>query len=80
MFCKDVMFITILVTEDVVKELEKQLSTIEEIKGTLKVIRSYPLKSLNFLKNLNRIGGEDRDNQSDGCVSLEEFRGSQCTR
>lgn len=37
------------------KELEQSLSSITEIQGYLKVVRSFPLLSLNFLKNLEII-------------------------
>lgn len=43
--------------ENIVKELEHFLSSIIEIKGYLKVVRSYPLLSLGFLKNLRKIHG-----------------------
>ncbi|XP_058832990.1 insulin-like receptor isoform X2 [Topomyia yanbarensis] len=43
--------------ENIVKELEKFLSSITEIKGYLKVVRSYPLLSLGFLKKLRIIHG-----------------------
>lgn len=48
--------------KNIVKELEDSLSTIEEIDGYLKVVRSFPLISLNFLKNLRVIRGNDNDN------------------
>lgn len=44
-------------TENIVKELEKFLSSITEIKGYLKIVRSYPLLSLGFLKKLRIIHG-----------------------
>lgn len=40
-------------------ELENSLSSIEEISGYLKVVRSLPLVSLDFLKNLKVIKGEE---------------------
>lgn len=43
------------------RELEKSLSAIEEIDGYLKVVRSFPLVSLNFLKNLKVIHGNTLD-------------------
>ncbi|XP_055527832.1 insulin-like receptor isoform X2 [Wyeomyia smithii] len=43
--------------ENIVKELEKFLSSITEITGYLKVVRSYPLLSLGFLKKLRIIHG-----------------------
>ncbi|XP_034171540.2 insulin-like receptor-like isoform X1 [Osmia lignaria lignaria] len=48
--------------KNIVKELEDGLSTIEEIDGYLKIVRSFPLISLNFLKNLRVIRGNDIDN------------------
>lgn len=45
--------------ENIVKELEEYLRTITEITGFLKVIRSYPLLSLGFFKNLKKIGGTE---------------------
>lgn len=48
--------------KNIVKELEDNLSTIEEINGYLKVIRSFPLISLNFLKNLRVIHGKILEN------------------
>ncbi|XP_043602094.1 insulin-like receptor isoform X3 [Bombus pyrosoma] len=47
--------------KNIVKELEDSLSAIEEIYGYLKVVRSFPLISLNFLKNLRVIRGNDID-------------------
>ncbi|KOC66875.1 Insulin-like receptor [Habropoda laboriosa] len=48
--------------KNIVKELEVSLSTIEEIDGYLKIVRSFPLISLNFLKNLRVIRGNDTNN------------------
>lgn len=45
------------VSENVIKELEKSFSDVEEIEGGLKIIRSYPLISLNFFKKLKLIRG-----------------------
>lgn len=45
--------------KNIVKELEDSLSTIEEINGYLKIVRSFSLISLNFLKKLRLIGGND---------------------
>jgi len=39
-------------------ELEENLGMIEEITNYLKVLRSYPLTSLKFLKSLKVIHGE----------------------
>lgn len=44
--------------ENIVKELENFLSSITEIKGHLKIVRSYPLLSLGFLKKLKIIHGK----------------------
>lgn len=43
---------------NIVRELEESLSMIEEITGYLKVVRSYPLVSLTFLRKLRLIKGE----------------------
>nr|CAI5859006.1 unnamed protein product [Callosobruchus analis] len=48
---------------NVVAELEENLSMIEEIEGYLKIVRSFSLVSLNFLKNLKKIKGRFLDNQ-----------------
>ncbi|XP_017878213.1 insulin-like receptor [Ceratina calcarata] len=48
--------------KNIVKELEDNLSTIEEIDGYLKIARSFPLISLNFLKNLRVIKGTQLQN------------------
>ena len=42
---------------NIVSELEKNLGNIEEIRGTLKIVRSFPLLSLNFFKRLRVIHG-----------------------
>lgn len=44
-------------TGSMVRELEENLNTIEEIDQYLKVARSYPLISLNFLSRLKEIHG-----------------------
>ncbi|BES91399.1 tyrosine-protein kinase receptor [Nesidiocoris tenuis] len=43
---------------NVVKELEENLNMVEEIDDYLKVVRSFPLVSLNFLKKLKVIHGQ----------------------
>ncbi|XP_076760117.1 insulin-like receptor-like [Xylocopa sonorina] len=48
-------------SKNIVKELEDNLNTIEVIDGYLKIVRSFPLISLNFLKNLRVIRGNDID-------------------
>jgi insulin receptor len=50
------------VTENVVKELDENLSMVEEIEGYLKIVRSFPLISLNFLRKLRVIHGKTLDN------------------
>ncbi|CAG9855077.1 unnamed protein product [Phyllotreta striolata] len=45
-----------------ITELEENLKMIEEISGYLKVVRSFSLLSLNFLKHLKRIKGEQKEN------------------
>lgn len=48
---------------NIVNELEENLNMIEEIDGYLKVVRSFPLVSLNFLKNLKAINGNFLESQ-----------------
>ncbi|KAL0128719.1 hypothetical protein PUN28_003826 [Cardiocondyla obscurior] len=48
--------------KNIVKELEESLNMIEEIDGYLKIVRSFPLISLNFLKNLRVIRGNQLEN------------------
>lgn len=48
--------------KNIVKELEDSLNMIEEIDGYLKIVRSFPLISLNFFKNLKVIRGNYLDN------------------
>ncbi|XP_024944809.1 insulin-like receptor isoform X2 [Cephus cinctus] len=48
--------------KNIVKEFEDSLSMIEEIDGYLKIVRSFPLISLNFLKKLRLIKGNQLDN------------------
>ncbi|KAJ9594151.1 hypothetical protein L9F63_014407, partial [Diploptera punctata] len=55
----------------IVKELEENLSSIEEINGYLKVSRSFPLTSLNFLKNLRVIHGSVLDDRRYSLLVLE---------
>ncbi|KAK3923159.1 Insulin-like receptor [Frankliniella fusca] len=45
--------------KNLVRELEENLKSIREIRGYLKITRSVPLVSLNFLKNLEVIHGDD---------------------
>ena len=51
----------ICIAENVVKELEENLSMLEEIEGYLKIVRSFPLVSLNFLRRLKIIRGTKLD-------------------
>ncbi|XP_075233656.1 insulin receptor-like [Lycorma delicatula] len=53
------------------QELENGLSSVEEIKGYLKIARSYPITSLNFFKNLHVIHGNSLDNKNNALVILE---------
>lgn len=46
---------------NIIKELEKYLSSITDIYGYLKIARSYPIVSLSFLRNLTRIRGNELD-------------------
>ncbi|KAF7989857.1 hypothetical protein HCN44_008531 [Aphidius gifuensis] len=48
--------------KNIVKELEDCLSSIEVINGYLKIVRSFPIISLNFLRNLKEIKGELLEN------------------
>lgn len=45
-------------SSSIINELEKSLSDIEEISGYLKIVRSYPIVSLSFLKKLRKVHGE----------------------
>lgn len=45
--------------ENIVKELEESLAFVHTVKDFVKVARSYPIVSLNFLKNLQLIKGDD---------------------
>lgn len=45
--------------KNMARELEESMGTIEVIDGFLKIIKSSSLISLNFLKNLRRINGND---------------------
>jgi insulin receptor len=47
-----------LISANVIRELEENLQQLEEIRGFLKVARSFPLITLNFLKKLRVIHGE----------------------
>lgn len=56
---------------NIMKELEANLQTIEEIQGYLKVTRSNQLISLNFLKNLRVIHGDTLDRFQYSLVVLD---------
>lgn len=43
------------------RELETALSDVEEITGTLRIVRSVPIVSLSFFKRLTKIGGQPTD-------------------
>nr|CDI30232.1 Insulin Receptor [Blattella germanica] len=47
--------------KNVVKELEENLNMLEEIEGYLKIVRSFPLISLNFLRKLRVVHGKKLD-------------------
>jgi insulin receptor len=47
----------------IARELEENLGNIEEIRGYLKVHRSFPLINLKFLRNLKAIHGEFESNK-----------------
>jgi len=55
----------------IVRELEENLAAIEEIQGYLKVSRSFPLTSLNFLKNLHIIHGNKLEDDRYALLVLE---------
>lgn len=57
-FTNSCIITCMLILVNIVKELEESLSMIEEITGYLKVVRSFPLVSLNFLRKLHVIRGE----------------------
>lgn len=57
------IFLFFFLVENLVKEVEENLQTIREIKGYLKIVRSSPLVSLNFLRNLEVIHGNELDGQ-----------------
>lgn len=56
---------------NIVTELEENLNMIEEIDGYLKVVRSFPLVSLNFLKSLRVIGGNTLESDKYAFVVLD---------
>lgn len=60
-----------VIAGNIVNELEKNLNMIEEIYGYLKVVRSFPLISLNFLKNLRVIHGNTLESDKYAFVVLD---------
>ncbi|CAG9816610.1 unnamed protein product [Phaedon cochleariae] len=54
-----------------VTELEENLKMIEEISDYLKVVRSFSLVSLNFLKNLKRIRGKNQESKRYAFIVLD---------
>ncbi|CAH0562735.1 unnamed protein product [Brassicogethes aeneus] len=56
---------------NVVNQLEENLGMIEEIHGYLKIVRSFPLVSLNFFKSLKRIKGESLESSKYVFVVLD---------
>ncbi|XP_015912635.1 insulin-like peptide receptor isoform X2 [Parasteatoda tepidariorum] len=57
--------------DNIIKELESSLSSIKEIRGYLKIARSYPLVSLNFLRDLAYIHGEQLDKKEYALLVLD---------
>ncbi|GIY26330.1 insulin receptor [Caerostris darwini] len=57
--------------DNIIKELESSLSSIQEIKGYLKIARSFPLVSLNFLRDLTVIHGEQLDKKEYALLVLD---------
>ncbi|XP_067011741.2 insulin-like peptide receptor [Anabrus simplex] len=56
--------------EDVTAELEKSLGSLEEINGSLKVMRASSITSLDFLKSLTVIRGNESDTNKSALVVL----------
>lgn len=56
---------------NITAELEENLKDIQEITGFLKIARSFPLVSLNFLKNLEIIRGENLEIKDYSFLVLE---------
>jgi hypothetical protein len=57
--------------QNIVRELEESLSGIEVISGYLKIFRSFPLISLNFLNNLTEIKGQNLEMKDYTLVVLD---------
>ncbi|XP_014256336.1 insulin-like receptor [Cimex lectularius] len=70
-YIKGALEIQIRGGSNVVKELDENLSMIEEIEYYLKIVRSFPLVSLNFLKNLREIHGKKLESSKYGLVVLD---------
>lgn len=62
---------------NIVKELEDSLSMVTRITKYLKVIRSYSLVSLYFLKKLTRIDGEGLDASKDNALIVMDNQNLQ---
>ncbi|XP_023210808.1 insulin-like peptide receptor isoform X2 [Centruroides sculpturatus] len=56
---------------NITAELEENLRDVQEISGFLKIARSFPLVSLNFLKNLEMIRGENLEIKDYSFLVLE---------
>ncbi|KAG8185562.1 hypothetical protein JTE90_017566 [Oedothorax gibbosus] len=57
--------------DNIIKELEASLSSIQEIRGYLKIARSFPLVSLNFLRDLKIVHGEQLDKKEYALLVLD---------
>lgn len=55
---------------NVVRELETALSDVEEITGSLRIVRSVSIVSLSFFKRLTIIGGRQSQKQDDNRWAL----------
>lgn len=55
----------------IVRELEESLEHLRVITGYLKVARSFPLISLNFLKNLEQIRGDTLDRDAYSLIVMD---------
>jgi insulin receptor len=59
----DDLEIQIKAGDNIIQELEKNLGSIEEIRGVLKIMHSSPIVSLSFFKSLRTIKGESKMNR-----------------
>ncbi|XP_054706404.1 insulin-like peptide receptor [Uloborus diversus] len=57
--------------ENIINELETSLSSIQMIRGYLKIARSFPLISLHFLRDLVEIQGEQLDKKEYALLVLD---------